>query len=69
MTLHPPTLTPDTSVREAAQLFAASGRHGLPVVAEGVLVGLLTQDKILQVLAAFVEEVERHATVKDKEPR
>ncbi|MEW6300630.1 MAG: CBS domain-containing protein [Thermodesulfobacteriota bacterium] len=68
MTLHPPTLTPDTSVREAAQLFAASGRQGLPAVEDGALVGVLTQDRVLQVLAAFVEEVERRTTGRREEP-
>jgi acetoin utilization protein AcuB len=59
MTLHPPVVTPETSLREALHLFAQTGRHGLPVVEKGVLVGLLTQERILQAMAAVLSEIEQ----------
>jgi acetoin utilization protein AcuB len=67
MTLHPPTLTPDTSLQEAARLFSVSGRQGLPVVEDGTPIGLLTQERVMQVLAAIVEEVEKGTAVKSAE--
>jgi CBS domain-containing protein len=62
MALHPPTVTPDTSLREALQLFAQSGRHALPVVEDGNLVGLLTEESALHAVAAVLSEIEHHAT-------
>ncbi|MBI3757723.1 MAG: CBS domain-containing protein [Deltaproteobacteria bacterium] len=64
MTLQPPTVTPDTPLREAIQLFAQSGRHGLPVVENGMLVGILTEERALQVIAAVLGEVERYTSMK-----
>jgi CBS domain-containing protein len=61
MTLHPPTITLDTSLREAAQLFATSHRHGLPVLEDGVPIGLLTEERGWQALAAVLEDIE-HST-------
>lgn len=59
MTLHPPVVTPDTSLREAVELFARPGRHSLPVVENGITVGLLTEDKVMQAMAALLGEVEQ----------
>ena len=59
MALHPPTITPDTPLREAAQLFAQSGRHGLPVVEDGVPVGLLAEESVMRARAAILREVEK----------
>jgi CBS domain-containing protein len=64
MTLHPPVVTPDTSLREAIQLFAQSARHGLPVMENGVLVGLLTEERALQATAAVLSEVEQYTAMK-----
>ena len=61
MTLHPPRVTPDTPLREALQLFAQSGRHALPVVEDGILVGLLTEESALQAVAAVLSEIEHYA--------
>jgi CBS domain-containing protein len=51
MALHPPRLTPETSVPVAARLFAQSGRAGLPVVKDGMPVGFLTEASMLQAVA------------------
>ena len=59
MTLHPPVIKPDTPLREALQLFAQTGRHGLPVVDNGALVGLLTEESVLQATAAVLKEFEQ----------
>jgi CBS domain-containing membrane protein len=61
MTLHPPIVTPDTPLREALQLFAQSGRHALPVVEDGILVGLLTEESALHAVAAVLSEIEQYA--------
>ena len=59
MVLYHPTVTPETSVFEAAQLFLQSGRQSLPVVEGGVLQGLLTQQHLLAAMAALEEEIFR----------
>jgi CBS domain-containing protein len=64
MTLHPLVVTPDTPLREAIQLFAQSARHGLPVMESGVLVGLLTEEGVLQATAAALSEVELYNSMK-----
>jgi acetoin utilization protein AcuB len=64
MTLHPPSVTPDTSLREAVQLFAISGRRGLPVVEDGVPLGLLTEDRVMQAVALLLGEWEQDAELK-----
>ena len=61
MILHPPIVTPGTSLREAIQLFALSGRHALPVIENGVLTGLLTEERALQAVAAALSEVEQYS--------
>lgn len=55
MALHPPVLTPDTLLPDAAQLFAQSGRSGLPIVADGIPVGFLTEASVLQAVALLLE--------------
>jgi acetoin utilization protein AcuB len=60
MTLHPPVVTPDTSLREVVHLFAQSKRQGFPVVENGVLVGILTEERVLQAIAAVLSEVEQY---------
>ena len=66
MSLHPPLIAPNTSLREALQLFAQSGRHALPVVEDGTLVGLLTEESVLRAVAAVLSEVE-HYEMRDRE--
>jgi acetoin utilization protein AcuB len=54
MALHPPVITPDTLLPEAAQLLAQSGRSGLPVVINGVPVGFLTEARVMQAIALLL---------------
>jgi len=54
MALHPPVITPDTLLPEAARLLAQSGRSGLPVVADGVPVGFLTEISVMQAIALLL---------------
>jgi CBS domain-containing protein len=67
MTLHPPVVAPETTLREAVQLFGQSGRHGLPVIEDGVPIGLLTEERVMQAVAALLGEVEQNeASIRDK---
>ena len=67
MTLHPPVVTPETTLREAVQLFGQSGRHGLPVLENGVPIGLLTEERVMQTVAALLGEVEQNeASLRNK---
>jgi CBS domain-containing protein len=52
MTRDPDTVTPDTSVREAARLIHDTGHNRLPVVEDGHLVGVVTRVDVLGALAA-----------------
>jgi len=67
MTLHPPVVAPETTLREAVQLFGQSGRHGLPVIEDGVPIGLLIEERVMQAVAALLGEVEQsEASIRDK---
>lgn len=63
MTLHPPIITPETPLSEAAHLLTHCGRSGLPVVEQGTLVGFLRGASVMQALIMLVrnEEVPRKA--------
>jgi CBS domain-containing protein len=52
MTRDVDTVTPDTSIREAARLIHESGHNRLPVVQNGKLVGVVTRLDVLGALAA-----------------
>ena len=52
MTRDPDTVSPDTSVREAARLIHETGHNRLPVVEDGRLVGVVTRLDVLGALAA-----------------
>jgi CBS domain-containing protein len=52
MTADPDTVSPDTTVQEAARLIHASGHNRLPVVEDGRLVGVVTRLDVLGALAA-----------------
>jgi CBS domain-containing protein len=52
MTSDPDTVTPDTSVQEAARIIHESGHNRLPVVENGRLVGVVTRVDVLGALAA-----------------
>ena len=51
MTGDPDTVTPDTSVRDAARLIHETGHNRLPVVDDGRLVGVVTRVDVLGALA------------------
>jgi CBS domain-containing protein len=51
MTRDPDTVTPDTTVREAAGIVHKSGHNRLPVVEDGRLVGVVTRVDLLGALA------------------
>ena len=49
------------------QLFGQSGRHGLPVIEDGVPIGLLTEERVMQAVAALLGEVEQNeVSIRDK---
>jgi CBS domain-containing protein len=52
MTKDPDSVTPDTSVHEAARIIHDSGHNRLPVVDDGRLVGVVTRVDVLGALAA-----------------
>ena len=59
MTLHPPVVAPETTLQEAVQLFGQSGRRGLPVVENGVPIGSLSEEKVMQAVALVLRAVEQ----------
>jgi CBS domain-containing protein len=52
MTSQPDTVSPDTTVQEAARIIHESGHNRLPVVEDGRLVGVVTRLDVLGALAA-----------------
>jgi CBS domain-containing protein len=52
MTREPDSVTPDTTVREAARLIHETGHNRLPVIENGRLVGVVTRVDVLGALAA-----------------
>ena len=52
MTAEPDTVSPDTTVEEAARMIHESGHNRLPVVEDGRLVGVVTRLDVLGALAA-----------------
>lgn len=56
------TLAPDTSIREAAEIFSTERMGGAPVVEHGRLVGMLTAQDLLDFIASLpAEEAEVRA--------
>ncbi|MBL8058772.1 MAG: CBS domain-containing protein [Anaerolineales bacterium] len=51
MTRHPVTVGPDTPIREAARLMLEHKIAGLPVVADGRVVGIITESDIFRLVA------------------
>jgi CBS domain-containing protein len=52
MTAKPDTVSPDTTVQQAARIIHESGHNRLPVVEDGRLVGVVTRLDVLGALAA-----------------
>jgi CBS domain-containing protein len=52
MTRHPDTVSPDTTVRDAARLVHDTGHNRLPVVEDGKLVGVVTRIDLLGALVS-----------------
>jgi CBS domain-containing protein len=52
MTRDPDTVSPDTTVQDAARIIHESGHNRLPVVEDGRLVGVVTRLDVLGALAA-----------------
>ena len=59
MALQPPTITLDTPLYEAAQRFSQAKRQPLVVMEDGVPIGVLTEEVVLQALASLVAPVEQ----------
>ena len=59
MSPQPITVTPDTPIREAAQLMLQHKVGGLPVVEEGRLVGIITDSDIFRLLVERLPEPEK----------
>jgi CBS domain-containing protein len=47
MTKHPPTVEPEMPILEAQHLTTESNIRHLPVVSEGIIVGLITENDLL----------------------
>jgi len=58
MNLHPPKVTPDTSVEDAAQLLFDTGIRSVPVIEDKKVVGLLSYIDIIK-SAANVKEFKK----------
>jgi CBS domain-containing protein len=59
MTPDPITVSPETSLAEAARLLVDHGIHCLPVVGyNGILLGIVTDTDLLRVLISFLKGVE-----------
>ena len=56
MSSKPVVVSPDTSIREVAEIFAAKHFHSLPVVEEGKLVGIVTTTDIIRYLIDQYQE-------------
>jgi len=48
------TVTPDTTVEEAAAVMSNRGRHPLPVIEDGKIIGVLSRSDVIEVLLRIV---------------
>jgi predicted transcriptional regulator len=56
MALQPSTITLDTPLHEVAQRFTPARRQPLVVMQDGVPIGVLSEETVLQALASFVTQ-------------
>ena len=56
MALQPPTITLDTPLHEVVQRFTPARRQPLVVMADGVPIGVLSEEVVLQALASLVTQ-------------
>ncbi len=61
MALQPHVLSPQASLREAAHLLARGDRPGLPVVEDGMVIGVVEMQHLVQAMAALLDEQEKLA--------
>ncbi len=69
MTRHPITVTPDSSIAEAARLMRDHKIGGLPVVEGEQVVGIITETDLLNYLLKLLEEREEAAAPGDREAK
>ena len=62
MTRDPMTVTPDTSLRAAVQVFVERKYGALPVVEDGRLVGILTESDVMRAFVALLDRFESRAS-------
>lgn len=58
MTVHPFTVSPETSVREAVAIMLEHKIGGLPVIERGRLVGIITESDVFRLLAEALPSLE-----------
>ena len=58
MTRSPHTIAPTTTLQDAARLISEKRYGALPVVADGVLVGIISQNDILRALLKIVDALD-----------
>jgi acetoin utilization protein AcuB len=70
MTPNPRTITPDTTVEDAALLGYRGGFGSLPVVEDGRLVGIITQKDLLDIMMSIFAggEGDKRITMEDMPP-
>ncbi|MCS7221937.1 MAG: CBS domain-containing protein [Anaerolineae bacterium] len=68
MTPHPITVTPDSSIAEAARLMRDHKIGGLPVVEGDQVVGIITETDLLNYLLKLLEEREEATASSERAP-
>lgn len=61
MTRHPVTVTPTTTIEEAAAIMLRQKISGLPVLDDGRLVGIITESDIFRLVVKTWQEVDQPA--------
>ncbi len=66
MALHPRVLGPDAPLSEAAALFATSNREGIPVLDDGIPIGLLNQANFMRAAELLLSDDSKKDTPSDR---